>query len=177
MHTLLVVDDELAVRQLIAMAMTRRNWRVLQADCVRAALAITAARRVDVVLCDIVMPGGGAFELLHAFQSAPTPIPVILMTGHPLAARQSAHDEVPVLEKPFTLKLLVAVVDKTARQGANQFHRYPASSGMRTASPTRDAASPGTGPADVAAVAASAGRKAQVCAGPAPVSCKVVWGS
>jgi two-component system cell cycle sensor histidine kinase/response regulator CckA len=68
--TILIVDDEAIVRSSLRRALTRMNYRVLEAEDGPAAMAAlqSAQPAVDLVILDLVLPGGGAaiFELLTA---------------------------------------------------------------------------------------------------------------
>jgi DNA-binding NtrC family response regulator len=122
MPTLLVVDDEQAVLSFVAKAMMRRGWSVVKADSVDAGLAVTRTRAIDVALCDVVMPYAGGPEFARAMRSGSGAIPVVLMTGHP--SGQLFVDEplpcwwnpLPLLEKPFTLHELEAVLETALLQ-------------------------------------------------------------
>ena len=121
MPTLLVVDDEPSVRSFVKEAMARNGWFVLGASSVDAALALAKAEPIDVALCDVMMPLAGGQEFASAIHSDTSDIPVILMTGY--ATAQAALDRptpastrpVPVLEKPFNVSELCAVLDRALR--------------------------------------------------------------
>jgi len=64
-YTILLVDDEPAIREMISVFLSEEEqYNVLTADCGQAALEILAAQRVDLVLSDVNMPGMKGFELL-----------------------------------------------------------------------------------------------------------------
>jgi DNA-binding NtrC family response regulator len=121
MPTLLVVDDEPGVRSFVKEAMARNGWFVLGAASVDAALALAQAEPIDVALCDVMMPLAGGPEFASAMHADASDVPVILMTGH--APAQAAFDQpmpattrpVPVLEKPFNVSELRAVLDRALR--------------------------------------------------------------
>jgi DNA-binding NtrC family response regulator len=121
MPTLLVVDDEPRVRSFVKDAMARNGWFVLGAESVDAALALARAEPIDVALCDVMMPLAGGEEFASAIHSDSSDLPVILMTGDSTA--QAALDQptpvwarpVPVLEKPFNVAELRAVLDRALR--------------------------------------------------------------
>jgi two-component system cell cycle response regulator CpdR len=119
MPTLLVVDDEQSVLSFVAKAMIRRGWTVVKVDSVDAGLAVARSKAIDVALCDVVMPHAGGPEFARAMRSGSAAVPVVLMTGHP-SARLFVDEPLPcwwnplpLLEKPFTLNELEAVL-KTA---------------------------------------------------------------
>jgi len=85
-ETVLVVEDNPAVRKSLVASLEAINYRVLEAANGREALEILgyAARRVDLVLSDLVMPGMGGQALFRALREQDQEIKVVLITGHPL---------------------------------------------------------------------------------------------
>ncbi len=122
MPTLLVVDDEVSVRQFVKDAMTRRGWFVMGVSSVDAGLAVAQASQVDVALCDVVMPHAGGPEFARGLQSVPAQVPLVLMSGHP--APWARFDQplapylepVPVLEKPFNMAQLQTILEGALNQ-------------------------------------------------------------
>lgn len=116
-QTVLVVDDEPALRGAMRRMLERGGYRVLEATDGREALATCAqqADRIALVISDVVMPqmGGRAFlAQLHAgFPRARA----ILMSGYSEAAAcwRDGTDGVPRLGKPFTAVELLALVRAT----------------------------------------------------------------
>ena len=136
MPTVLVIDDERGVRSFVARAMEIRGWAVSAADSVTAGMHLARHAHPDVVLCDVVMPGGGAPELLRNLHSEMPEIPVLLMSGHPTAqtgggdALPHWFQQPPVLEKPFTLRQLERAL-KFALREREQHDDAPRSEGSR----------------------------------------------
>jgi CheY-like chemotaxis protein len=80
---ILVVDDEAAVNRVLTRYLSHLGYRVLEAGSAAEALERVRrqAPRIDVVLADVVMPGGSGIDLAATLLSrAPGPS-VILMTG------------------------------------------------------------------------------------------------
>jgi two-component system OmpR family response regulator len=116
MPTLLVVDDEPYMLDFVARAMTHRGWTVVQAETVDVAVTVARQTPIDVALCDVVMPKRGGSELASALRSAPTEVPVILMSGHPMAQQPPSGmpcwgDPPQILAKPFRLRDLERAVE------------------------------------------------------------------
>ena len=80
---ILVVDDEAAVNRMVTRYLSHLGYRVLDARSAEEALALVHAQspRVDLVLCDVVMPGVGGIELATVLLSRVPGPSVILMTG------------------------------------------------------------------------------------------------
>ena len=99
----LVVDDEPAIRRLIARLLRKRDFDVIEAASGEEALALAGASRVAVVLCDIRMPGMtglGLYERLSAASGTPPP-PFVFMTGDRGTA-DGVLEGARILAKPFT---------------------------------------------------------------------------
>ncbi|MCU0291084.1 MAG: sigma-54 dependent transcriptional regulator [Thermoanaerobaculaceae bacterium] len=110
MAQVLVVDDDLAIREMVALALRKAGHEVRRAGSVAEARRALATDRTDLVVCDIYMPGENGLALLDELQALPSPPPVILMTARgsvetaTLAARTGAFD---YLAKPFDVAVLI----------------------------------------------------------------------
>ena len=81
---LLVVDDNIDNRVILARLFQRRNFDVVEADCVKRALELIAAGSFDAILLDIRMPDMSGLDVLRTIRSAHSPdcLPVIMVTGN-----------------------------------------------------------------------------------------------
>lgn len=109
---ILVVDDDGAVRATIARALGALGYAVREADSGAAAVAVVRAEPIALVILDFVMPGMDGAEAAREIAEIEPDLPIIFSTGHAAlrALRSAAGDEVEVLEKPFTLDELDALV-------------------------------------------------------------------
>jgi PAS domain S-box-containing protein len=105
--TVLVVDDEPAIRELIELVLQALGFVVATAGDGNAALE--AARRLDSALCavlmDVGMPGLSSEETLRGMREAGLQAPVIVMSGHAATEVRERFAGLPVaafLAKPFT---------------------------------------------------------------------------
>lgn len=82
-HTLLVVDDVEANRDLLARRLQREGFEVVQAESGRVALAQLERHKIDLVLLDVMMPGLSGLETLQAIRGNPATraLPVIMATA------------------------------------------------------------------------------------------------
>jgi CheY-like chemotaxis protein len=82
--TLLVVDDEPAVRDIAARILERGGYQVLRADCGEQALEVLrqAPRAVDLVLLDLGMPGMGGAAALRRLLEERGDLKVLIATGY-----------------------------------------------------------------------------------------------
>jgi CheY-like chemotaxis protein len=120
----LVVDDNADVRDLIAAVLENAQADVLTADSADRALEAVKARRPDVLLCDLHMPGIDGFELIHrvrAWERAAgvrAPIPAAAVSAYAGLGRRLRHarDEFQAfLAKPVDPTTLVQTVHDLAR--------------------------------------------------------------
>ncbi len=79
--TVIVIDDEPALRELLATSLARRGWRVLQAASGVQGLELCQHEQPDVVLCDLRMPGLNGLDVLAALSRDAPELPVILVSG------------------------------------------------------------------------------------------------
>ncbi|MEO0345805.1 MAG: ATP-binding protein [Pseudomonadota bacterium] len=108
--TVLVVDDEPNVRDVVTKTLENLGCRVIAADSGAAALELAATRAFDVVLTDIIMPGMSGIELVETLRRDGFQQRVIYMTGHGAddEARAAAHG--PLLRKPFRSHALITAL-------------------------------------------------------------------
>ncbi|MCZ7665349.1 MAG: ATP-binding protein [Thermoleophilia bacterium] len=105
-ETVLVVEDEEAVRALVTRVLRLNGYAVLEAASADQALAFTRSEpQVDLVLADVVLPGMGGPELVQIIKRVRPQAAVLYMSGY---TRDSiihgghANGDIELLEKPFT---------------------------------------------------------------------------
>jgi len=113
--SLLIVDDELHVRESLSRWFIEDGYEVETADSARSALALLGRRRFDVVITDIKMPGMDGLELLKRIREVDPGVSIILITAYASvstaveALKAGAYD---YLVKPFDPEELSRVVEK-----------------------------------------------------------------
>lgn len=116
--TLLVVDDEVDLRDIMASELEFMGANVFQAGNITAAKDILKGNKVDLIVSDIRMPGGTGVDLLDYVKSLnPSTPPVVLITGFADITIEDAFNrgaEV-LLSKPFKLDDLIQVVERYTR--------------------------------------------------------------
>ena len=80
---LLIVDDELLIRDLLYDYFTDRDFEIAVADCGQRALTLLEEGRFDTVILDLKMPDIDGLELAARIRSEDRDLPIILITGHP----------------------------------------------------------------------------------------------
>jgi len=113
--TLMVVEDESAVRELVRAALSRAGYRILAARDGEEALTRAAAHegRIDLLLTDVVMPGLNGPELARQFRRVRPEARVLFMSGYAadhIADEGMLSGDADLLAKPFAPDELVARV-------------------------------------------------------------------
>jgi two-component system, cell cycle sensor histidine kinase and response regulator CckA len=118
--SVLVVDDETAVRRFACRVLEQAGYGLLEAtDGVEALELIQSqAVAVEVVVSDIVMPRMNGVELMEALAVLRPALAVILMSGYATAALSEMGIATPcsILTKPFSGERLLAEVNRCARR-------------------------------------------------------------
>jgi CheY-like chemotaxis protein len=111
-ETVLLVEDDDAVRRTVRLRLDELGYTVIEAPNGAVAAAIVrAGTAVDIVLTDMVMPGGDGWDLAQVLWQDRPNLPILLMTGYADNAilRKVREDRrVLVLSKPFRRRDLAA---------------------------------------------------------------------
>ena len=110
MANILIIDDDVAVREYLATLVTRLRHRAFQAATCAAGLAQLADSAVDVVIGDIYLPDSPPLHVwVDQLKKAAAGRPLILITGEPseeLAAKAQRGEIMAFLAKPFELAFI-----------------------------------------------------------------------
>ena len=124
MQEILVVDDEIGIRELLSEILSEEGYQVRLAENASEARAFRTRVRPDLVLLDIWMPDTDGVTLLKEWASAGLlTMPVVMMSGHGTidtavqATRIGAFD---FLEKPIALQKLLTAVGRALKHGSEQ---------------------------------------------------------
>ena len=105
-ETILLVEDEESVRALVKRVLESRGYSVIEAVDGRAALVLCEAhaRRIDLLLTDVVMPELGGRELAAAAVTRRPEMKVLFMSGYTgtEVSQQGTPAREAFLHKPFT---------------------------------------------------------------------------
>jgi PAS domain S-box-containing protein len=112
-ETILVVEDEVMVRDLVVRLLGRLGYTCLEARDGREAhdLLTSSEDRVDLVVSDIVMPRMNGRELAQELAAARPGLPVLFMSGHTddeMIRRDLLAPGAPFIQKPFDAKMIAA---------------------------------------------------------------------
>jgi len=119
MAQILVVDDEIGIRELLSEILADEGHSVWLAEHAAAARKIRSEKRPDLVLLDIWMPDTDGISLLKEWSAAGLlTMPVVMMSGHgtiDTAVEATRFGAIDFLEKPIALQKLLATVKKALK--------------------------------------------------------------
>lgn len=120
--TILLVEDETAIRLLARRVLERRGHRVIEAEDGMAGLqALAGLESLDLVLTDLTMPRMGGVEMAARIAELRPDVPVIFMSGfgESALARDGVLDpSIRLLSKPFSIDDLATIVHRTLAEHA-----------------------------------------------------------
>jgi two-component system cell cycle sensor histidine kinase/response regulator CckA len=118
--SVLLVDDEAAVRRFASRVLQREGFSVVEACDGEEALELVQGQETyfAVVVSDIVMPRVNGVELLQALAVSHPDLPVILISGYATAELAELGIAAPcgILPKPFPAEQLLAEVQRCMRR-------------------------------------------------------------
>lgn len=116
---ILVVDDNVMVRESYTELLRHRGYDVMQAGDGEEALQVIRSSSIDLAIIDVMMPTMGGLELRQVLQDKAPGIATILVTGQPDKVEDLVDDDpdfqtgrVAMLYKPVHPVMLLAEVDK-----------------------------------------------------------------
>jgi DNA-binding NtrC family response regulator len=118
-QTILVVDDDLHILEVIEARLSSADFRVFTASGVQEALEVLQAQPVDLLISDVRMPGLGGMDLLKEVRTLHPELPVIFLTAYgtiPDAVRAIKAGALEYLTKPFNGRDLLLKVQKILKE-------------------------------------------------------------
>ena len=114
-ETVLLVEDEESVRQLVRETLELKGYKVLEADHGEAALQIVSgySGKIDMLITDVVMPGMSGRELSARLCAACPQTKVLYLSGYTedaIVHEGVVDPDTAFLQKPFTLQMLARKV-------------------------------------------------------------------
>jgi DNA-binding response OmpR family regulator len=112
-QTLLVVEDEEVLREFEVQILGASGYRVLQAECVAAALRVAAAATpIHLLLTDLSLPDGNGINLAHQFRVLHPQAAILLVSGSVTGFEGKAGGPEPftLIGKPFAVPELLRTI-------------------------------------------------------------------
>jgi DNA-binding NtrC family response regulator len=126
--TILIVDDEPGIIDVIGEILTNTGYDVTTARDARQAFDFLSRNKVDLILCDIVMPDMDGHELLRKVKQQYPDIGVIMMTGHgnaELVRKSVQHGADEYITKPLRAEELNSIIERVSRRYMKDWQKYP----------------------------------------------------
>ena len=115
-ETILIVEDERAVRDLVALTLEARGYHVLTAETPEDAVQLACELEIDLLLSDLVMPGLSGRELAARIRADRPELRILFMSGYADEAvnrNGTLEPGAAFLEKPFTAAALATKIRDT----------------------------------------------------------------
>ncbi len=114
MSTILVVDDETSIIEVLQDVLADEGYDVMTANNGQEGWASIEEKRPDLVLCDVMMPILDGRELCRRMTADPRyrSIPLIFMTAVHKSFNQSECRHVATISKPFDIDEMLAMIAK-----------------------------------------------------------------
>jgi CheY-like chemotaxis protein len=114
-ETILLVEDEAAVRSLVKRILSQKGYRVLEAADGAIALRLAAGHvgEIDLVLTDVAMPNLGGRGMVEELRELSPGMRILFMSGIPkedVFPDKAAASHTPYLQKPFTSETILSEV-------------------------------------------------------------------
>src|SRR3984957_6758596 len=122
-QTILVADDDAAIRTVLSQALSRAGYEVRTTGTAATLWRWVQSGDGDLVITDVVMPDENAFELLPRMKKLRPELPIIVMSAQNTfmtAIRASERGAYDYLPKPFDLRELVAIVGRAMNEPKNR---------------------------------------------------------
>lgn len=116
---ILVVDDDVGIRENIADLLGTEDYHVVSAGDANEAMQILEREQIDLLLTDFQMPGRNGVELIEAARQANHAMPAILMTAYLYVYEQidaNRRKGITLLRKPFDADEILRVIADRLRE-------------------------------------------------------------
>ena len=121
-RSILVVDDELLIRDLLYDFFKDQGWEISIADNGKRALELLKSKEFDLLLTDIKMPEMDGLDLASKVKLSHPNLPIMLMTGYPSveSAVSGLRNKVEdYIIKPFNINQLFKSIEKIISEGSS----------------------------------------------------------
>lgn len=117
--TIIVADDDLAIRVVVGEALRQEGWMVIEADDLPELHRLVERGQGDVVISDVMMPSGSGLDALPGLLEKRPDLPFVIMSAQNTlstamaATNNGAFDYLP---KPFDIDELISIVKKALKE-------------------------------------------------------------
>jgi CheY-like chemotaxis protein len=118
--TILVVDDEVDVLEMIELGLRSAGYQLLTADSGERAIELFEQHRADLVICDLKMPRMNGITTISRLREQAPGLPIVMLTGYltPQTIEQCTElGGVELLRKPFLFRELSKAVKVALKRG------------------------------------------------------------
>jgi len=127
---IIVADDDLTIRVVVGEALRQEGWMVIEAEDIPELERLVLGGQGDILITDVMMPGGSSLEILPKLSEARPNLPIIIMSAQNTlstameAANKGAFDYLP---KPFDIDELVSISKKAIKKAGTPTAKAPES--------------------------------------------------
>ena len=124
--TVLLVEDDILIRSLVAMALAGAGFEVIQTTNGEEAVELVEAnpeRPLHLLITDMVMPRIGGNELASRLKTIHPQLRILFCSGHPketVVQENRENETIPFLRKPFSTRVLLETVNTVLRAYAGE---------------------------------------------------------
>ncbi|MFH1217481.1 MAG: sigma-54 dependent transcriptional regulator [Pseudomonadota bacterium] len=122
MSTILVVDDELSMREFLKILLEKEGHQAIVAQDGEKALEIIDGHEFDLVISDIRMPGMGGLELIEHVKKKQPDLPFVMITAFASpedAVQAMKHGAYDYITKPFKLDEIKSIINSAIRSSSD----------------------------------------------------------
>ncbi|KPH06225.1 response regulator (plasmid) [Rhizobium acidisoli] len=110
-RTVLIVEDDLLIRMVLADTLAEEGYDVIEAGNVLEAVAVLGRRKIDAVITDVDMPGGlSGLDLARMISSSDMKVPVIITSGGSIVRPEELPSDAVFMPKPYGMNAISAMV-------------------------------------------------------------------
>ncbi len=138
MPTILVVDDELSMREFLKILLEKEGYETITAQHGEKALKIIEEREIHLVISDIRMPGMGGLELLGQVKQTQPDLPFVMITAFASpedAVQAMKHGAYDYITKPFKLDEIKSIIHSAIRNAGGTADAVDATQDFHSAFP------------------------------------------
>lgn len=118
MPTLLIVDDELSMREFLKILLEKEGFTALVASNGEEAVKIIRSNSIDLVISDVRMPGMGGLDLLDMIKKEKSTLPFIMITAFASpedAVQAMKHGAYDYITKPFKVDEIKSIINSALK--------------------------------------------------------------